>query len=330
MRWRAVIAVPLLALAAGCETLGYYGQAISGHLELMAAARPVESWLAEPGTAPALRSKLETARRVRAFASARLGLPDNRSYTSYAALDRPFAVWNVYTAPEFSVEPKSECFPFAGCVSYRGFFSEARAREHAARLRAEGLEVFVGGVPAYSTLGKFDDPLLSTFIRRPDEQIARLIFHELAHQLVYVRDDTTFNESFAVAVEEEGVRRWLEAEGRGREAAAWREARARRREFAAQVAETRSRLAALYRQRLAPEAMRGQKHIEFERLRAGREALVPVAANNAWLASVAVYTRLVPAFERMLAASGGDLAAFYARVKEVASLEPQARAAALR
>ena len=330
MRWRAVIAVPLLALAAGCETLGYYGQAISGHLELMAAARPVESWLAEPGTAPALRSKLETARRVRAFASARLGLPDNRSYTSYAALDRPFAVWNVYTAPEFSVEPKSECFPFAGCVSYRGFFSEARAREHAARLQGEGHDVFVGGVPAYSTLGRFDDPLLSTFIGYPDAQLARLIVHELAHQLVYVRDDTTFNESFAVAVEEEGVRRWLRAEGRSRDLDELERLRARRREFAARIEETRVRLAALYRQRLAPEAIRERKRAEFERLRAGRETLVPAGANNAWLASVAIYSQLVPGFERLLAAAGGDLTAFYARVKEIAALERKERLVALK
>ncbi len=330
MRWRAITAVPLLALAAGCETLSYYGQAIGGHLELMAAARPVETWLAEPATAPELRAKLETARRVRAFASRSLGLPDNGSYAAYAELGRPFAVWNVYAAPEFSVEPKTECFPFAGCVSYLGFFSEARAREHAARLRGDGFDVFVGGVPAYSTLGRFDDPLLSTFIRRPDGQIARLIVHELAHQLVYVLDDTTFNESFAVAVEEEGVRRWLRAEGRARDLEDFERLRAKRREFAARIEETRARLAALYRQRLAPEAIRERKRVEFERLRAGREALVPAGANNAWLASVAIYSQLVPGFERLLAAAGGDLTVFYAKVKEIAALEPTARAAALR
>jgi predicted aminopeptidase len=330
MTWRPALAVVSLALAAGCETLGYYGQAISGHLDLMAAARPVEAWLAEPGTAPELRAKLETARRIRAFATQSLALPDNRSYTSYAELGRSFAVWNVYAAPEFSVEPRTECFPFAGCVAYRGFFAEERAREHAARLRAEGFDAFVGGVAAYSTLGRFDDPLLSTFIGRGDARVARLIFHELAHQLLYVRDDTAFNESFAAAVEEEGVRRWLAAEGRGGELAALRDLEQRRREFAARVEETRVRLAELYRQRLAPEAMRERKRAEFARLRAGREALVPPEADNAWLASVALYTRLVPAFERLLAAAGADLPAFYARVKEIAALEGPARAAALR
>jgi predicted aminopeptidase len=330
MTWRLAICLPPLVLAAGCETLAYYGQAIGGHLELMAAARPLEAWLAEERTAPELRAKLETARRIRAFATQSLALPDNRSYGSYAELGRPFAVWNVYAAPEFSVEPRTECFPFAGCVAYRGFFSEARAREHAARLRAEGLDVFVGGVPAYSTLGRFDDPLLSTFIGRSDAQVARLVFHELAHQLLYVRDDTAFNESFAAAVENEGVRRWLAAEGRAAELAAYREQRERSRALAAQVEETRLRLAALYRQRIAPQAMRERKRAEFARLRVGREALVPPEADNAWLASVALYTRLVPAFERLLAASGGDLPAFYAKVKEIAALEGPARAAALR
>jgi predicted aminopeptidase len=167
----------------------------------MAAARPVDAWIDDPATPAASRQRLELARRIRAFAARHLALPDNASYTSYADLKRPFVVWNVFAAEEFSVKPRTECFPFTGCVSYRGFFSEAAARRHAERLRGEGLDVHVGGVPAYSTLGYFNDPLLSTFIGYPDAQLARLIFHELAHQLVYVRDDTTFNESFAVVVE---------------------------------------------------------------------------------------------------------------------------------
>jgi len=232
-------------------------------------------------------------------------------------------VWNVFAAPEFSVEPKKECFPFTGCVSYRGFYSEDEARRHAAKLREAGYDVYVGGVPAYSTLGYFDDPLLSTFIRYPDSQLARLVFHELAHQLVYAKGDTTFNESFAVTVEEEGVRRWLEAEGRASELALFRAAQERKREFAARVSQARERLAAVYRMDLAREAMLEHKRGEWERLRAAYPAL-PAEPNNAFLASIAAYTDLVPAFERLLAESG-SLEAFYRRVKKLATTEPSER-----
>ena len=320
--WIPIVAAA--ALLAGCESLTYYAQAIGGHLKLVAKARPLDQWLADSATPPELKQRLETARRIRGFASKRLGLPDNGSYASYAELDRSYVVWNVFAAPAFSVEPKKECFPFTGCVSYRGFYSEADARRHAARLVEAGYDVYVGGVPAYSTLGWFDDPLLSTFIRYPDSQLARLVFHELAHQLVYARDDTTFNESFAVVVEEEGVRRWLEAEGRSGELAAFRAAQARKRELAARVTQTRERLATAYRMDLPREAMLEQKRGELEKLRAAYPAAVPADANNAFLASIAVYTELVPGFERLLAESG-SLESFYQRVKELAATERSSR-----
>ena len=174
----------------GCESLSYYSQAIRGQLGLMGAARPVDAWLADPATPADLRARLQVAQGIREFASQRLALPQNGSYHSYAELGRPYAVWNVYAAPRFSVEARQECFPFAGCVSYRGFFSEEEARRHVARLGEEGNDVYLGGVPAYSTLGWLDDPLLSTFIRYPDPQLARLMFHELAHQRIYLKGDT--------------------------------------------------------------------------------------------------------------------------------------------
>ncbi|MGH8723553.1 MAG: aminopeptidase [Burkholderiales bacterium] len=316
MKWRGVLAVLLIALAAGCQSLAYYTQAIGGHLGVMAKARPLDEVIADPATDAQLKQRLETARRIREFATRRLGLPDNRSYLAYADLERPYVVWNVFAAPEFSVEPKQECFPFAGCVSYRGFYSEEEARRHAQKLREGGYDVYVGGVPAYSTLGWFDDPLLSTFIRTSDAQLARLVFHELAHQLVYARGDTTFNESFAVVVEEEGVRRWLEFENRPNELAEFRTVQARKREFAARVAETRGRLAAAYAGSLPREAMLERKRAELERLRAAVPRL-PADANNAFLASIAVYTELVPAFERLLADSG-SLEVFYERVRKLA------------
>ena len=325
-RWAALAAGA--ALVAGCESLSYYSQAIGGHLKVLAKARPVEQWLADPATDPQLRARLQTAQRIREFAIKRLALPDN-GYASYAALDRPYVVWNVFAAPEFSVEPKKECFPFAGCVSYRGFYSEEAAQRHAAKLREAGLDVYIGGVPAYSTLGWSDDPLLSTFIGYGDAQLARLLFHELAHQVAYAKDDTTFNESFAVAVEEEGVRRWLEAEGRSGELAAFRAQQARKREYAARVAAARERLAALYARNLPPEAMRERKRAEFARLRADFPGM-PAEPNNALLASIAVYTELVPAFEQLLAEERGDLEKFYRRVKTLAAGERATREAYFR
>ena len=320
---RLLLGLLVLMLCAGCESLSYYGQAISGHFRLLAAARPIDTWLADPATPAELKNRLETARRIREFASKNLHLPDNGSYLSYADLGRRFAVWNVFAASEFSVEPRQECFPFTGCVSYRGFFSEAEAERHAARLRAQGYDVYVGGVLAYSTLGWFDDPLLSTFIRYPEAQVARLVFHELAHQAVYAKNDTTFNESFAVVVEEEGVRRWLEAEGRGEELAAFHAAQARKRELAARIMETRERLKGIYAMKLSREQMLEQKRGEFQRLRAAFP-FVPAEPNNAFLVSIALYNELVPAFERLLA-EAGSLERFYDRARQLAASERSSR-----
>ena len=327
MKLRLVGLALAAALVVGCESLAYYTQAVGGHLRVLARARPLDELLADPSTDAALKQRLETARRIREFASRELGLPDNESYASYADLNRPYVVWNVFAAPEFSVEPKKECFPFTGCVSYRGFYSEEQARRHAEKLREQGFDVHVGGVPAYSTLGWSNDPLLSTFIRYPDAQLARLVFHELAHQVVYAKDDTTFNESFAVAVEEEGVRRWLEAEGRTAELAAFRATQERRREFAERVSQTRERLAAVYAMSLSREQLAEHKRGEWARLRAAYPGL-PAEPNNAFLASIAVYTELVPAFQRVLAESG-SLEAFYKRVKQLAKSERSQRATQL-
>jgi predicted aminopeptidase len=314
---RALLLLVVLPWLAGCDTVAYYRQAIGGHLEVMSNARPVEEWLADPRTSPALRERLEAAQRIRAFASRSLGLPENGSYRAYADLGRRFVVWNVFAAPEFSVEPRRECFPFTGCVAYRGFFSEEEARRHAERLKAEGFDVHVGGVPAYSTLGWFDDPLLSSFIGYPDAQLARLLFHELAHQLVYAKSDTTFNESFAVVVEEEGVRRWLEAEGRGADLEAFRATQARRKLLAQKVKEARGRLAAVYASGASPEAMRARKAEEFARLREAYPLAVPKEPSNGFLVAIALYNELVPEFEQLLRDSA-SLEDFYAQVRALA------------
>ncbi len=302
-----------LALSAlvlcGCETLAYYGQAVGGHLALMASARSLQ----EVDADPALKDRLKLAGGIRDFATRELGLPDNGSYRSYADLGRPYAVWNVVAAPEFSLRPVQSCFPVAGCVSYRGYYDKAAAEQHAGGLRAAGNDVVVYGVPAYSTLGWFDDPLLSTFIGYPDADLARLVFHELAHQLLYVKGDSTFNESFAVAVEREGLRRWLAAQGRKEEP---------QRDDAVQVAAVRARLEALYRTRLAPEAMRERKRAELETLKpwlASRKGFEGQEPNNALIASFATYTDLLPAFGKLLAEAKGDLPVFYGLARKLAS-----------
>jgi len=329
MRWWLIAAMLAAAAVAGCESISYYSQAIGGQLSLFSRSRPVDDWLADPATPQELRGRLLKARDIREFASRKLGLPDNGSYHSYAQLDRPYVVWNVYAAAEFSVSAKQECFPFAGCVSYRGFFSEADAQRHAEDLRKRGYDVYVGGVAAYSTLGWFDDPLLSTFIGFSDTQLARLVFHELAHQTVYAKNDTAFNESFAVTIEEEGVRRWLEAGGRGAELATFRASQLRRREFAARVRQARERLASIYAAGGSPENLATQKRGEFDRLRADYPAIVPAEPNNAFLVSIALYTEMVPAFERLLAACNGDLSEFYRRADKIGALPKDERPLAL-
>ncbi|HEX2649170.1 MAG TPA: aminopeptidase [Burkholderiales bacterium] len=310
----------LLALT-GCETLAYYAQAVTGQLGLLSRAQPVERLISDPATPAPLRQRLALAREIRDYAAKELALPDNESYRSYAELDRPYAVWNVVAAPEFSLEPLKSCFPVAGCVNYRGFFSREAADRYAEGLKAEGNDVFVYGVAAYSTLGRFDDPLLSTFIRYPDTELARLLFHELSHQVAYVKDDSTFNESFAVTVEREGVKRWLEQSGRSGQLAAFLDVQRRNEALMATLDESRRRLRALYTAPLAPEVARERKRKEMQALTERLKAYPRFAefpANNALLASFATYTQLVPAFQKLLAEEDGNLPRFYERVKQLA------------
>ncbi|HTO49457.1 MAG TPA: aminopeptidase [Burkholderiales bacterium] len=341
-RWLALVAGAAVAAAAGCSTLSYYGQAIGGHLEVMHRAAPIPERIADPATPPELRVKLERVLAIREFASRELALPDNGSYRSYADLGRPFVVWNVFAAPEFSVEPRQSCFPVVGCVGYRGYYAQAAADGFGDGLRKEGFDVFVYGVAAYSTLGWFDDPVLNTFIRYPDAELARLVFHELAHQVVYVKGDTTFNESFAVAVEEEGLRRWLEKNAAAAEREAYAASRARRAEFVRLVLRYRERAARLYGEPLSDDAKRAGKAKLFAELDADYRELKTngwngfagydrffVGLNNAHLASVATYEELVPAFHALLAREGGDLPKFYAAVKELARLDKPERDRAL-
>jgi predicted aminopeptidase len=339
-----------LALA-GCGA-DYYFQSASGQLDLIARAQPLGEVIGTTSDAR-LKDRLERARAIRAYASDELGLPDNGSFTRYTDLGRPFVLWNVFATPELSLKPREWCFPVAGCVAYRGYFREEEARAEAARLVAEGYDVHVGGVPAYSTLGWFDDPILSSFIRYPDVELARLVFHELAHQVAYAKDDTTFNESFATAVEEAGLARWI-ASRPPAEAQKLAADRARgerlRAEFRRLVRSTRAALATTYTSNLPDDEKRRAKHEAFAAMRAayaeakaGEPGLAAfdrwfagnagAGPNNASLASMGLYSDAVPAFRVLLARENGDLPRFYQRTRELAALpkvERHARLADLR
>ncbi len=330
-----------LALA-GCATVEYYAQSVTGHLALMSGARPIERVIAAPQTAPRLAAKLRAALEIREFASGTLGLPANASYRRYVELDRPYVVWNVVAAPELSLEPRRWCFPVAGCLSYRGYFSEAAATEYAESLEFEGWDVTVAGVRAYSTLGWFDDPLLSSIVDLPEHFLAGIVFHELAHQRLYVPGDTEFNESFAVVVERAGVRRWIETAGRAGLDERYRVAAERRAAFLDLVRDARRGLEAVYASSGTDVEKRAAKARTFDRLRSRYTALRSTWAsgptydfwferevNNAAMALVAVYDRWVPALEALLARSGGDLDAFYRACDELAALPPEERRTSL-
>jgi predicted aminopeptidase len=332
---RAGVAVALIAASSGgCYLL----QSAQGQLSLMSKREPISGVIDKPGTPAALRAQLKSVTAIRRFASQELGLPDNGSYKKYADIGRPYVVWNVVAAPEFSVEPKRWCFPIVGCVAYRGYFVESRARRFAAGLHAKGFDVVVGGVAAYSTLGHFDDPILSSMVNWDDAELAAIIFHELTHQLLYVPNDASFNEALATTVEEEGVRRWLEAQGRSKDLSDHLLEHARYLEVIALMTETRNGLRTLYDSGLPPPLMRERKREAFDALRESYAALKvqwggrgPFDAwfgqdiNNAHLASIATYFACVPGFQRELQAVNGSLPDFYRRVRELAKLDQRER-----
>jgi predicted aminopeptidase len=342
MRTLAIILFATAALAAGCSHLSYYLQSVEGQLTLLKSRQEISDMLADPATPAPLKRRLAQALHIREYASSELKLPDNQSYRSYADLQRPFVVWNVFATREFSIKPEQWCFPIAGCVGYRGYFSKAGADNFAAELREAGYDVYVGGVPAYSTLGWFNDPVLNTFVNYSDYEVARLIFHELGHQVMYVKNDTAFNESFAVAVEIEGITRWLERYGDDKLRADFVRSQQRRAQFAALVIRHRRALGALYRSQLAPADMRRRKAETIEALKQDYRQLKQEQwggfggydrflddPNNAKLASISFYSTLVPQFQQILAKLNGDLPAFYAEVKRLAALDEKARYRAL-
>ena len=334
---RIVILALILAYIAGCATLGYYGHTIGGHYAILGRTDSIDELLSRSSTDPALKQKLARVVAIRDFASRELGLPDNQSYRRYADLERPFAVWNVVAAPALSLKPKEWCFTVVGCVAYRGFFTREDAEREAERLRAEGYEVAVGGVSAYSTLGWFDDPLLNTMLNRPEPELAGLIFHELAHQRVYARDDTAFNESFATTVEHEGVRRWLAARNASDEYQGFLNRARRHEQFVALVMIYRKLLDRLYRSDASDDNKHAGKQKLLDALRREYGALKQQwkdhpgydkwieNLNNASFISIGLYHEHIPAFETLLARHPGDLPAFYRAVEALAREPKEAR-----
>lgn len=332
----------------GCSTLTYYAQSVNGHLALVQAARPVPEWLADPQTPAPLKARLELSQRIRDYAVTELKEPDNASYRRYADLKRSAAVWNVVAAPELSLTLQTWCFAVVGCVGYRGYYDQAQAEAFAAGLRAQGLEVSVYGVPAYSTLGKlphFDwlaDPLLSTFIGYPEGELARLIFHELAHQVVFAPGDTEFNESFATSVERIGGTRWLAEHASPQAREEFERYDSRRRDFRELTMRYRHALEQLYAKQITDAEKREEKAAIMKRLRADYEVMKTerwggfsgydgwfARANNAAFGVLAAYNALVPAFEHLYEREGRDFGRFYAEVARIAALPYAERRAAL-
>ena len=338
-------ALPVLAALlacvplAGCATLSWYGEAAIGQMRILAARRPVVEVLEDPATAPTTAANLARVDAILDFAADDLGLPVGDRYRTYVELDREAVAWNVFATPEFSLAPHRWCYPVVGCAVYRGFFDRDGARREAASLAARGFDVHVGPVAAYSTLGWFDDPLLSTFIGYSDERLAELLFHELAHGELFVPGDSAFSEAFATFVGREATSAWLSATGRKPEPYLAAKQAARRRADFFQA--WRARLRTLYAQELPPDQRRLLKGAVFDEMRAcyaerlrrlgpGFSGTPPAALNNARLAATSTYEDRTPAFAALFARAGRNWEAFYRAAREIADREAGARDEALR
>ena len=337
---RRVVPLLLGLLLSGCSSLEYYAQLAGGQWQLLQAREPVGAIIADPARDPQVQRRLALAQQARSFASAELGLPDNRSYRLYADLQRPYVVWNVFATAELSLAPLIHCFPIAGCVAYRGYYQQGRARGAAALLRQNGLDTYVAGIEAYSTLGWFDDPILSSMLRWDDEHLAAVIFHELAHQQLYVQDDTAFNESFASFVEQQGLRQWRASRGLPAPDGAGEQ---QKQQFIALILASRARLEQLYASPRSDEQKRRGKAAEFARLRSEYrqlrdsqwhgdrryDAWIDAPLNNAKLLPFGLYDRWVPAFAALFDQAGSDWTTFYARAAELGELPAEQRDARL-
>ena len=333
---RTFATLGLCCLLSGC----YYVQATRGQIEVLSKREPIDEILASPDTAAELGRRLRLVQEARQYSVEALGLPDNDSYRAYSDLERDYVVWNVFAAPEFSLDAREWCYPIVGCVSYRGYFSEDAAQREAGRLEAKGFDVAVGGVPAYSTLGNFNDPVLNTMMHWDDVKLVATLFHELAHQVLYIRDDTRFNESFATAVEEIGIERWLAANGRPEQMAAYRAQKALHRRLVDLVDAARGDLADYYGRDIDADAKRALKSGRLAQLQADVRAELRAAGrgeqhwltgelNNARLLPMSLYDVQVPAFLALYEDCGSELDCLYEEAAQIAALERRERDARL-
>ena len=345
-RWLWCLAAAAV-LVSGCQTFHYYAQAVKGQCQLVVHRQRIDALIADPRTPARLRQQLERVEQLRAFAGRELKLPVDGHYRKFVDVHRPYVVWNVQAAPEFSLQPKTWWYPIVGSLEYRGFFSERDARECARRMRAKGLDVHVDGVEAYSTLGWFEDPILSTFVDLEEPELAEVIFHELGHQRVFARADTDFNEAFATTVGQEGARRWLLSNGDTNLCARYVLSLGRNDQFVRLIMNARQRLETVYGDTLdtegeakaarklpaTPDQLRSEKRRVLEDLRgdyarlksewggySGYDGWFGGELNNAQLNTVANYYDERPGFEQLLRLNGGDLEKFYQAVKRLAGL----------
>lgn len=326
---RIIHLVILCLMSSGCSSLSYYSQAIGGHFDLLSRKQPIDELLKDETTPAVLKQKLSLALEARAFATAQIGLPDNDSYKTYADLERPFAVWNVIATPPYAVETKKWCFLIVGCLSYRGYFDKAEAQALAAQLKDQGMDVIVSGAAAYSTLGWMDDPLLNTIVVRSESSMVGIIFHELAHQVVYVDGDSAFNEAFATAVEDEGLRRWFTAQNNEAAYAEYRQKKTQQQMIFQKLQATREQLAAAYSLDISDSEKQKQKQQLFADLKQwyqawrqtqtydGFDDWMSKDLNNAHLALIATYQEMVPDFLSALQSVDGDMKSFYELVQTI-------------
>jgi predicted aminopeptidase len=341
-RWLVALVLACCLLLSSCQSLSYYAQAVQGQVSVWRQRQSIPTLLQDAQLEPTRRRQLALVQQVREFAADALALPVKQQFSTYVDLQRDFVVWNVVAAEEFSITPRTWCYPIAGCVGYRGYFSEAAAQRYAGQLRAGGLDVYVGGVSAYSTLGWFDDPVLSSMLQRDDTQLVSVIIHELAHSLLYAPGDTDFNESFATTVEQEGLRRWLAQRVSSSEQATLlqqaEDVRQRQQQFVDLVQAASQALGDLYQQGGTEAALRQQKQArlaqlkrDYQQLRAswgdytGYDRWFAGELNNAQLSTVRTYHRYVPALQALLVKSDNDLARFYLAAKQLAELPMEER-----
>ena len=334
------IAIIIFSLyLSGCESSRYYYQVAEGHIKIMAAREPIQDLIDSDKLPEKEKKQLKRVMELRSYAETELQLPVDDHYSEYVDLKRPHVVWNVIAAPEFSMSPQKWCFPIAGCVNYKGYFSEADAKDYAAQLEGDNLDTYVGGVAAYSTLGWFDDPVLNTFLFRGDASLAGLLFHELSHKLLYIKGDSVFNESFATTVEIEGLMRWLKTQSKDELLAKHLTRKKRHQQFIDLILQHRKRRAVLYKGDIGDTQKRREKQVLITALRAeyqqlkehtrhgytGYDKWFEGPLNNAQLSTIATYNALVAGLQGLLVQNNHDLSAFYQQCKKLTELDKKAR-----